>query len=205
MSESNGKSFELFTYAMPNIDNFYNSLLEKDYISTSSVMFKKNLYVNSNEKYNKSLTIECDRDLFLRLTGSSKVNFTNDCLVTRYLHNNSTSSIYNAASIKEFIALEVSINKFNSSKSNISLPSLEVFNSRISLLKGRHYWQLGDLKKARKSFSNAIGGKSLLLFLLTFVYPFKSNLRLIIYIFRHQKILFSKIREIKNLRNGKFK
>jgi glycosyltransferase involved in cell wall biosynthesis len=196
MAEVKGNGFKLFDYAEPHIDNLFNSLLEKDFISTSSVIFKKNLYLNSNEKYNKDLTMECDRDLFLRLIGASKSNFTNECLVTRYLHDSSTSTMRNAASIKEFLILEASINNFNMSKKEDSVHSLKIFNSRLNMLKGRHYWQLGDLKNSRKNFLKSFSGKSYLLFLLSFIYPFKSKLKPIIYIFRFQKFLANRYREI---------
>lgn len=198
MTEVKESGFKLFDYAEPNIDNLFNSLLEKDFISTSSVIFKKNLYLNFHEKYNKNLTIECDRDLFLRLIGSSKANFTNECLVTRYLHDSSTSALHNAASIKELLILEDSINNFKMSKVEDSSSALKIFNSRLCMNKGRHYWQLGDLKNARKNFKKINGIKGHILFLLTFLYPFKSKLKPIIHIFRFKKFLYNRYRKIIN-------
>jgi glycosyltransferase involved in cell wall biosynthesis len=193
MSEGQGKSFILFDYAPPEIDNIFNSLLEKDFITTSSVMFIKDIYINSNEKYNNHLTIECDRDLFIRFTGECKFEYTEDVLVTRYLHNSSTSVRHNAASIKELIYLEESINSFISNRTEYYQYSLDVFNSRLNILKGRHYWQRGDLKNARASFLKSGEKKGFLMFILTYIYPFKSSLKPIILILRYLKFFIKLI------------
>ena len=187
MSGGQGKDFILFDYAPPEIGNVFNSLLEKDFITTSSVMFKKDIYINSNEKYNNNLTIECDRDLFIRFTGGCKVEYTEEVLVTRYLHNSSTSVRHNAASIKELLYLEESIHNFSSNRTDYDASSLGVFNSRLNILKGRHYWQLGDLKNARASFLKSNGKKGYLMFILTYIYPFKSSLRPVILVLRYLK------------------
>lgn len=191
MSQEDESFFKLFDFAKVDRRNLFNSLLENDFISTSSVIFKKDLYTSLKEKYNKNLTIECDRDLFIRIAGICELNYTKDCLVTRYLHNTSTSAIHNAASINEFIILEKSINNFCLSHGNDYSASLEIFNSRINILKGRHYWQLGDLKNARVSFSNSLSIKGNLLNFLTFCYPFKSRLSLLIFLMRNYKYLSS--------------
>tara|TARA_B100000795_G_C22802489_1_gene442688 strand:+ start:2638 stop:3576 length:939 start_codon:yes stop_codon:yes gene_type:complete len=189
MSEGQGKKFILFDYAMPRIDYIFNSLLEKDFITTSSVMFKKDLYINSNEKYNKNLTIECDRDLFIRLSDGCNVKYTEDVLVTRYLHNSSTSVRRTAASIKELFYLEDSINNFSRNRAEDCSPSLDIFNSRLNFLKARHYWQLGDLKNTRLSFLKSSRRKINLLLILTYIYPFKSSLRPLLFLLTHLKYL----------------
>jgi len=202
ISEGLGKNFLLFDYAVPRFDNIFNSLLAKDFISTSSVMFKKDAYLNLNQKYSNSLTIECDRDLFIRFAGDCKVKYINEALVIRYLHNSSTSSLHNAASIKELLYLEDSINTYCKSQALVNDFSLFRFNSRLNILKGRHYWQLGDLKKARKSFLKSKGKKGYLMFLLSVMYPFKSNLRPVIMIIKYFKF-FSNFLRKKNIYHDK--
>ena len=189
MSEGRGKKFILFDYAMPRIDSIFNSLLEKDFITTSSVMFKKDVYINSIEKYNKNLTIECDRDLFIRFSDECNVNFTEDVLVTRYLHNSSTSVNRTSASIKELFYLEESINNFIRNRAEDCSTSLGIFNSRLNFLKARHYWQLGDLKNTRSSLLKSSERKIYLLLILTYIYPFKSSLRPLLFLLTHLKYL----------------
>ena len=195
ISEGKGKYFALFDYSSPDVSNVFNSLLEKDFVSTSSVMFKKENYLKSNQKYNTNLTIECDRDLLLRLLGESEVEYTEDVLVTRYLHNSSTSARHNAASIKELLYLEESINKYCKNRVRYNESSLISFNSRLNILKGRHYWQLGDLKNARKSFLKSNGKKGYLMFLLSGIYPFKSSLKFLIMILKYFKFLSNFLRK----------
>lgn len=187
ISEGPGKFFLLFNYATPRLNNIFDSLLDKDFISSSSVMFKKNSYVNSKQKYNNNLTMECDRDLFIRFIGECKVKYINEPLVIRYLHDSSTSSLHNAASIKELLCLENSINNYCKNQVLENEFSLFKFNSRLNILKGRHYWQLGDLKKARKSFLKSKGMKGYLMFFFSVIYPFKSNLRFVIMIMKYFK------------------
>ena len=195
MSGGQGKDFTLFDYSSPNVSNVFNSLLEKDFVSTSSVMFKKETYLKSNQKYNINLTIECDRDLFLRLVGESEVKYTEDVLVTRYLHNSSTSARHNAAAIKELLCLEDSINKYCKNRAIYNESSLITFNSRLNILKGRHYWQLGELKNARICFLKKNKKKGYLLFLLSGVYPFKSSLRFLIVTLKYFKFLSNFLRK----------
>jgi len=195
MSGGQGKDFTLFDYSSPNFSDVFNSLLEKDFVTTSSVMFKKETYLKSNQKYNTNLTIECDRDLFLRLVGESEVEYTEDVLVTRYLHNSSTSTRHNASSIKELLYLEDSINKYCKNRVIYNESSLISFNSRLNILKGRHYWQLGDLKKARISFLKSNGKKGYLMFLLSGVYPFKSSLKFLIMTLKYFKFLSNFLRK----------
>jgi len=189
ISFGKAKGFVLFDHSPPEIGNVFNSLLEKDFISTSSVMFKKDLYINSKQKYNVSLTIECDRDLFIRLARVTDYDFIQEALVIRYLHNSSSSSSLNNDSINELFFLEESINNFCNNLNISDLPSLDIFNSKLDLEKGRHYLQIGDLKNARLSFIKSSSNKGNLLLFITYIYPFKNNLKFLILLSRYLKYL----------------
>ena len=195
MSGGQGRDFFLFDYFSPNLDDIFNSILEKDFIATSSVIFKKSLYTNSNQKYNCNLTIECDRDLFIRLAGECKMDYVADFLVTRYLYNTSTSFRKNTNSILELQSLEESINNYCRNQNDNASSSLPIFNSRLNILKGRHFWQLGDLYNARLSFSKSNEKKANLMLILSYIYPFKSSLKPLIIMLRYSKFLSNLVRK----------
>jgi len=195
-----GANFNLFEYVQPTKHDISNSLLRTDFIATSSVLFRRDAYFNSGEKYNKELTIECDRDFFLRIVSKCNVDYFEGPLITRYMHSSSTTQVRTKSaesSITELKILQDTINIFCKKIAVFDVPSLEVFNSNINILKGRHYWSHGHIESAKKSFaiSHTVIGK--LLYVATYIYPFKCSLKFVILLRQRMKLLLCTIKSKK--------
>jgi len=197
ITEGGVRSYNLLDYGGVKNSDVFNSLLENDFISTSSVLFKKSVYCVLEDGYDSALTIECDRDLFLRMSYASSVGYIEEPLTVRYLHDASTTRSRREASTGELLHLVDKIDKFCANTDRCSETALKAFKSRCYNLIGRNMWCDGNHLKARGYFSMSSDARGGVLWFMTFLYPFRVDLKFISFVFRYLKYFGTFIRRIK--------
>lgn len=119
-------------YGEHNCNNPYKQLINENFITTSSVVVRKNALVNEGYFDEKLFSLE-DYDMWIRIAHSHKIDFVNKDLVRYYIHENSLSNVDKIKSFKQRCYLYYNLLKKNKIKKYRFLILKKYLKNRIYL------------------------------------------------------------------------
>lgn len=130
-------------------EQFIRELFLRNFICIQSVLAEAHVF--EDVRFDESLSINCDHDLWLRLAGEFDIGYVPDTLLSKRFHGSNTSSRYEELHEQRIALIEKTVDQY---------PFLEDVRdqklSKVYLTHGINLIQDGRLKEGRSALSTAI-------------------------------------------------
>lgn len=171
---SEGDQNPCFDLVQPHRGYIFGELLEKNFMSTETMIFRKSSLEQLDYTFDGDFTMVCDFDITLRIAAKFKVDYTEEILSKWRMHEQSETSkrphLFAIENKKLLAKLRKNLPKL-SEQYRDSFDSLQVLTD-IQL--GIDAWKQGDLKQARAYFAphKATSKIAKIAGMGTYIYPF---------------------------------
>lgn len=167
----NGKEKKNFSNKCPLSGRVFNELLNDYILDIESVVIRRSVLDAYGLKFDRSLNLVGDFDLFCQVAYYSSIDYVSDVLVRYRIHDDNLSF-----KMKDQFAVELEnvYHKFLKLYPDVlNFSNTKGLLSRIQFMKARDYWESGCAVSARRMLSKAENSKrKFLLYIVTF-FPYK--------------------------------